>query len=888
MQAVKISNKGAPVLIRSLSNIRNRYFKLSALTLIILSASCFADSSFNPAFLESMGDGGSVADLSAFSSPTGGQLPGKYIVDIYINGEAADHREIEFIADKSIAEKSKDGAKSNEQTTGLIPCLTLDDLKNYGLKTEAIEAFKKGNQDKSIAESADATPANVRVDDGKCSNILQSIPSAKADFDFNKQRLNLSIPQALISRSVRGYVDPKYWDEGIPAGLIDYNFTGANGTDTSGGDNSNQDDYYLNLRSGLNFGAWRLRNYSAWSDNNGIRKWQNINTYVQRSIVPLKSQLTLGDGYSPSDIFDSSQFRGVQLASDDDMLPDSQQGFAPIIRGIAKTNAQVTVSQNGYMIYQSYVSPGAFEINDLYPSGGSGDLTVVIKEQDGSQQTFIQPYASVPMLQREGRIKYSLTAGQYRNGYSESTPNFGQFTLIRGFTHGVTAYGGTQGSENYTAAAMGLGQNLGDLGAVSVDITQAKTNLPEGVISKGQSYRFLYSKSFADSSTDLRLLGYRYSTSGFYTLQESVDLNDDANTLSLFDIRTHKRSRIEGTINQSLPEYWGSFYVSGSVQDYWGDSSKEQTLQMGYSNSWKGISFNTAISDNYVTGEDRDRQLAINVSIPLDKWLRSASVSYNSTRGSDGKVQQQTSLSGTLLEDRNLNYNVSQGFGNQGQGNTGSTSLSYQGKYGNSNLGYSYTQDTRRVNYGLQGGIVGHSAGVTLSQPLGETVALVAAPGAGDTKIRNNSGVRTDDEGYAVLPYVTAYRHNNVSLDTTSLGKNVEIDESVRDVVPTRGAVVRAKFTTHVGYRVMMVMMRPSGKPVPFGTTVALMDDKASTDAGIVGEQGEAYLSGLPAKGSLKAQWGKEAGEHCIVHYQVDEKQAEEALMTLQGQCVPN
>ena len=886
MQAVKISKKSEPVSNCPLLMELNRYFKPSAVALIFLSSNCFADSSFNPAFLEKMGGDGTAIDLSVFSSPTGGQLPGKYIVDIYINDELADHREVEFIADKSTSGKDKNGTKNNEEITGLIPCLTLEDLKGYGLRTDAIEAFNKNSEDKSAAEQVDNAKAKVNSPavEGACSNILQSIPAAKADFDFNKQRLNLSIPQALMSHSARGYVDPKFWDDGITAALIDYNFTGANGT--SSGDNSKDDSYYLNLRSGLNLGAWRLRNYSAWNDNNGVREWQNINTYLQRSIISIKSQLILGDNYSSADIFDSSQFRGIQIASDDDMLPDSQQGFAPIVRGIAKTNAQVTITQNGYTIYQSYVSPGAFEINDLYPSAGSGDLTVVIKEQDGSQQTFIQPYASVPMLQREGHTKYSLTAGQYRSGYSQSKPNFGQFTLIQGLSHGATVYGGVQASENYMAAAAGIGQNLGDLGAVSIDITQAKTDLTDSGVSKGQSYRFLYAKTFADSGTDLRLMGYRYSTSGFYTLQESVDLNDDDNTLSEYDVRTHKRSRVEGSINQTLPENWGSLFFSASVQDYWDDSAKEQTLQWGYNNDWKGISYNIAVSDNYITEEERDRQFSLNVSIPLDKWLSSASVSYNSTSDSDGRVQRQTSLSGTLLEDRNLTYNISQGVGNQGQGYSGNTSLSYQGKYGNSNVGYSYTKDSRRLNYGLQGGIITHSDAITVSEPLGETVALVAAPGAGDTKVKNKNGVRTDDEGYAVLPYITAYRHNNVSLDTTSLGKNVEIDESVRDVIPTRGAVVRAKFTTHVGYRMMMMMMRPSGKPVPFGTTVSLLD---ATSAGIVGEDGEAYLSGLPAKGSLKAQWGKGADEHCIVHYQVNEKQAaEETLMTLQAKCLPD
>ncbi|MBA1988956.1 fimbria/pilus outer membrane usher protein, partial [Escherichia coli] len=86
------------------------------------------------------------------------------------------------------------------------------------------------------------------------------------------------------------------------------------------------------------------------------------------------------------------------------------------IRGIAKSNAEVTVEQNNYVIYRTFVQPGAFEINDLYPTSNSGDLTVTIKESDGSEQKFVQPFSSVALLQREGHLKYSLSAGEYRAG----------------------------------------------------------------------------------------------------------------------------------------------------------------------------------------------------------------------------------------------------------------------------------------------------------------------------------------------------------------------------------------------------------------------------------------------------------------------------------------
>ncbi len=135
-------------------------------------------------------------------------------------------------------------------------------------------------------------------------------------------------------------------------------------------------------------------------------------------------------------MFDSVQFRGGQLASEDDILPDSMKGYSPVVRGIARTNAQIIIRQNGYVIYQSYVPPGAFEISDLYPTGGSGDLNVNVREA-GQEQHFVVPYAVVPVLQREGRFKYSLTSGKYRSysGGVDERP-FSQATGIYGLPWG--------------------------------------------------------------------------------------------------------------------------------------------------------------------------------------------------------------------------------------------------------------------------------------------------------------------------------------------------------------------------------------------------------------------------------------------------------------------
>lgn len=79
---------------------------------------------------------------------------------------------------------------------------------------------------------------------------------------------------------------------------------------------------------------------------------------MQRSIRSINSNLVMGESSSLNGIFDSVPFTGIQLATDTSMLPESMRGYAPIIRGIARTNARVIIKQNGYQVYQTYVAPG--------------------------------------------------------------------------------------------------------------------------------------------------------------------------------------------------------------------------------------------------------------------------------------------------------------------------------------------------------------------------------------------------------------------------------------------------------------------------------------------------------------------------------------------------
>lgn len=863
---------------RYYENCDYRYFHSLAKPITFFILLCvpltgFARETFNPEMLKAIGGVSDLQDVNLnYFAEKGGQMPGTYNVAIYLNNQKVDNRTVTFIS-------------LPEYPGKLYGQITPAELVDYGVILKVFPDLEAAPQDTFLAK-----PLDVYVKD------------ATETLDLGRMRYDITVPQIGVNTRPRNAIDPKRWNNGIPAIILNYNYSGS----TTKRDDGDLQSNFFNLRSGANLGPWRLRNYSTYSamsssssNEEDESEFQSINTYLQRDVSFLQGgQLTLGESATPGDVFDSIQFRGAQLASDDQMLPDSMSQFAPTVRGIAKSNAQVTVRQSGYVIYQTNVSPGAFALTDLYPSSNGGDLEVTVKEADGSETRFTVATSSVPILQREGRLKYNVVLGKYRSGNDDTkTPQFIQLSNILGLTSLTTVYGGVQYAENYRAVTLGFGRDLGRLGAISIDGTQATSEFDDNQMGTktGQSYRAMYAKNFDDTDTNLQIAGYRYSTKGYYTFSDVQDfMSDTGNDFDDYNRTHNQRSKIQLTISQTLGDY-GSINLSGSRQNYWGGDGIEKLIQLGYSTTLYGVSLglNYNYSKNPGTPE-ADKAVAFNMSVPFDLLLghSGAWLTYNMNTSEHGPTTQQAGISGTLLKDNNLSYAVQQGYDSEDRDSSGNATLDYKGNMGESNIGYNYDSKIQQWTYGVQGGVVIHQNGITLSQPLSDTIALVKAPDAGGVSIKNNTGVKTDWRGYAVVPYTQPYRKNDVDLDTQTFADDVDMDISSQSVIPTRGAVVLANFDTRVGQRALIQLLF-SGKPVPFGATVTLIANEESDDSkvvsGIVSDQGQVYLSGLPEKGRIMAKWGEGSKEQCQANFSLntDPKQADnaETIKQVVAQC---
>ncbi|EFH2761957.1 fimbria/pilus outer membrane usher protein [Escherichia coli] len=118
-------------------------------------------------------------------------------------------------------------------------------------------------------------------------------------------------------------------------------------------------------------------------------------------------------------------------------------------------------------------------------------------------------------------------------------------------------------------------------------------------------------------------------------------------------------------------------------------------------------------------------------------------------------------------------------------------------------------------------------------------------------------------------------------MDTNTLADNVDLDNAVANVVPTRGAIVRAEFKARVGIKLLMTLTH-NNKPLPFG---AMVTSESSQSSGIVADNGQVYLSGMPLAGKVQVKWGEEENAHCVANYQLPPESQQQLLTQLSAEC---
>lgn len=781
-------------------------------------------------------------DLSRYAQ-AGAVAPGRYLIDIRLNGAFVAREDIEFRS-KNAGEPAK-------------PCLDAALLQRLGVSWEA-----------SATEPPDAD----------CPGIEQRIAQAHAEVDFSELSLDLSVPQASLRRFARGAVAPELWQRGVDAFVLGYSYSESRLR-------SDGDDFassYLGLDIGANLGDWqyRQRSSSTWADGEG-RHWTTQSAYLQRNLPRVLGRLQIGDAIAGDSQLGVYGFRGLRLVKDERMVPDSLRGYAPVIRGTAYSNAVVEIHQRGSLLYRNNVAPGPFEIDDLYAAGNGGDLDVAVIEADGRVARFRVANASNPQLRRAGSLGYEFVAGRVQESTLRTHPGVAQASAQYGFSNAMTGYGGALLSRGYASALLGAAFNT-PWGALSLDGNPVRSD----ELGRAVRWRAGYNRRFDGTGAVVALTAARYSAdrhADLYTVlraREALRPDDDPSP--------YRPRPLRDSVQLSLSWPLGllsSLYLSGSRQGYW-DGRNSGNYQAGLRSQWRDLSLVlTAARVDDLAGH-RDDQYFLSVSMPLGRTSRigraatlAASLEHNA-RGEAVRA----GLSGNLGEEDALSYGMSLAHGSNGL-RTGSANAIYRSPYATWNASYGWGSDYRQTGWGADGVLVAHAQGLTLGPQYGETLALVDAPGARGARLPNQGGARIDGRGYAIAPYLIPYARNAVEIDPLSTRDDVAIHGTSQNVVPYAGAVVRLSYRTDTGRSAIFHARGADGAGLPFGADVL---DEQGRSVGAVGQASRLYASGLTERGSLTVTWGADARRRCVIDYVLPppSQEAAKAHAILETVCV--
>lgn len=766
-------------------------------------------------------------DLSYFEKNNFSE--GLYETDIVLNGKRILRGEkIKFISHDGIIE----------------PCITASVIKRFPLTEDAKEILLSSEED-------------------HCINISALDKNVTVDFNDSDQVLTISIPQKYLVAVYSSWISPELRDYGIAGLILDYTVSDNNFYRKDSG-NRNNLSAFGNV--GANLAEWRLRaNYQyenklvdSSNDKKSRFEWEQI--YAFRDMASLSAKLFVGEIYIKSDLFDSVRFKGISVFTDESMMPPNLRGYAPQITGVAASNATVTLSQNGRIISQIKVPAGPFVIKDLSQSVmGTIDVTVI--EDNGKETRFQYTTTNIPFLTRKGQVRYTMNLGQLSPENNENIDkNFITVESSIGVLNNTSVFGGLVATSNnqYRAINLGVGQNLGFLGALSVDVTQSYADV--GTRETGKSYRINYAKNLPSIDGQLTLTGYRFADRTFNSLSNFVEKNFSDNSQGELDKDKHVFSL---SYAQQLHFMNASANITASRKTYW-NGKQNNYFSIGLNKFFdegimKGGSVSLSLNQSRNSRDKTDNQIYLSVSRPLQTESQNASISYfASYSDQDKRYTNNVNYSNYVNKDTNYNLTASTQDGlSQGSVNA---FISHSGDTGQLQMSGALSDSMNSASIMVSGSITATQHGISAHRLTyrDQSRLVVDVPKAKGVIIENSHAI-TNGLGLATISNVPTYYNMEYKVDVNNLPDTVNVEDNVLETALTDGAIGYIKMDADIGKSLISRIKLENGQYPPLGAVVTnTSNNKVS---GIIAESGIVYLTGLNMGDQLSINWGE--GKSC-------------------------
>lgn len=733
--------------------------------------------------------GGHNVDKAAWDMLNGHFIPGRYLVDIIVNGKTHGKQ----ILDVTL--NDNDGL-----------CLTEEWLSKSNIFISS-SYFKEGYDTSR-----------------QCYNLSKGV-STKVELDVPTQTLTFSIPQQGLDEAPENIE----WEYGTSAFRMNYNINANTGHNYSSAFGS------ANLKA--NIRSWVV-NSTATSTAGDSGYNSSIDMFTAtRAIRFLRADLAAGKVNAGDNLLGSTGMYGISLTRNNSMKLGNL-GYTPVFSGIANGPSRVTLSQEGRILYSEMMPAGPFSITNvsLYTSG---DVKMTITGEDGHEHVQYFPMTVMSGLLNPGQHEFSIAGGVADDN---SDLEGGIFSASYGYgLNEMTLRSGVVLNQDYQGISAGVVTGLGKFGAVSADGVWSVAKYDKQPSQSGSKTGLAWSKKLESTGTGLRVNWSKTHDSTF------TELNGFNPTDIWLKDKKGRNVRDEWNVGISQPVK-GLFSLSASAwkRDYHNYSGKDAGLSGSLSTQIAGVSFNLGGTASRNTQGKDNWAVSGSVSIPFMLFDKRYSSSSSVTSSKGQGVGFSSGLSGSLNDK--FSYGINGGRDSSG-GMTSGLNMSYSGD--KVSLGGTLNNSSNSGTNGsvsLSGSVLAVPAArnVMFSKTVSETVAVVGIKDTPGVKTTSGTG-GTDENGNLVVP-LNSYDWNSITIDAGSLPMNTELATTSKKVIPADKAVVWMPFEPVNVKRYLLQVKQKNGKFVEGGTWAR---DKRNTPLGFVANNGVLMINSVDILGDI-------------------------------------
>ena len=525
------------------------------------------------------------------------------------------------------------------------------------------------------------------------------------------------------------------------------------------------------------------------------------------------------------------RYGGVQYATDFATQPNLVLTPGQFVAGQATVPSTVDVFVNNALVTQQAVKPGPFDITNIPPITGPGNVTLVIRDELGREQVITRPFYASPTLLRAGLTDFSYDLGFVRENFGIASDDYGPWVASGTYRRGISDRwtGEVRAEAQARLANAGIASDvlIDDFGVFSASAAGGRNPLGSG--------------GRVALGFDRQSLGLSFNVQGAWASPRFRLVGD---TDSQFVVARQLLASAGYTFGQ-----YGTISVAYVARSYH-DQPSATIGSLGYSFNVERWGY-FGVSVSRVRADDRSTQVSATWTLPLGTST-SAALSIDRVR---------STAAGADHDERALsiqrNLPLGEGFGyrlrasDQGPRQA---EIDYQNRYGTYSAEVAQAQGQTGERVSASGGVGVIGGNVFLSRTINDSFGLVRLPGYPDVRVysENQEIGRTNAAGELVVPRLLPYQKNSVRIEQGDLPFDAEFDVLARDAVPYARSGVVVEFTVRPSRGALIKIVQDDGAPVPAGAQVRV---EGQDGAFPVALNGDAYITGLAARNRAIATW---------------------------------